>query len=62
MAQWVQHKSGQGRKWEVEFVAAGTYTVTPSPRSAVRFVLPMEEYVLTDPPDRWEACTWEVGP
>lgn len=57
MPKWVQHKSGQGKKWEVDAVHLESYAVKRSATSVSRFLLPIEEYALTDPLEQWETCT-----
>lgn len=61
MAQWVQHKSGQGEKWEVVNGVSGSFYVTVFRDNGYAGYLPKSEYVPCDPPERWvdvtEQCT-----
>ena len=49
--QYVQHISGKGEKWEVydDSGKSGTWFVKDT-----NLVLPKPEYVLVDPPERWQ--------
>ncbi len=47
MPQWVQHKSKQGAKWEVQQEGP---IVWHSDDRGIQLVLPKSEYVLCDPP------------
>lgn len=57
MAQWVQHKSGQGQKWEVVGTHPHNYEVLATHTAGCSHWLPKSEYVLCDPPERWENIT-----
>lgn len=56
---WVEHISGQGKKWEVyeeHFNAWGIFLLKPG---VTDYRLPKSEYRLCDPPEQWEKV--EVG-
>lgn len=62
MAQWVQHKSGQGEMWEVEEELSDVYRCVKKPTEDWYKWLPKSEYVLCDPPTpqkRWVDVTAE---
>jgi len=61
---WVQHKSGQGEKWQVDSYYDDHemfWRVRTKP-TIVDYVyrLPKSEYIECDPPEVWEECTREV--
>ena len=59
MAQWVRSKYSEGaRKFRVESEWGDRWWVELRP--GIYSGVPKEEYVLTDPPERWEVCTREV--
>lgn len=64
MAQWVQHKSGIGEKWEVgarDPSSSDTWMI--SRPHQFNLFLPKSEYVLCDPPQsRWVDVTAECEP
>jgi len=70
MARWVQHISGQGEKWEIDtehhyYNSDLCWQVPNKTKSGGFFYLPKSEYTITDPPERWEKCTWgmiEIAP
>ena len=58
MERWVQHKSGQGEKWEV--IDSGYASISakfPATGPTSQLILPKSEYVACDPPERWEDVT-----
>jgi len=63
-AKWVQHKSGQGEKWEVDSFYDDHemfWRVPMKPGVAdLVYRLPKSEYIECDPPERWEECTREA--
>jgi hypothetical protein len=54
-SRYVQHISGQGEKWKVEFENPGAWGVSSQPAGACIF--PKSEYVLVAPPERWVNVT-----
>lgn len=65
MAQWVQHKSGQGEKWEVEEELSDVYQCVKKPTEDWYKWLPKSEYMPCDPPTppkRWVDVTAECEP
>lgn len=53
---WVRHISGQGEKWEV-WVDSESSWITRTPYPETRLFLPKSEYILCEPPERWEDVT-----
>lgn len=66
MSKWVQHKSGQGEKWELTEEQSSTYGTVEWRVKAKEHEyfheVPKSEYVLVDPPEQWEditgQCVW----
>lgn len=57
MIRWVQHKSGQGEKWEVAKEHLASYSVHRRSCRVDLLILPKEEYVLCEPGEEWEDVT-----
>ena len=61
MSQWVQHKSGQGEKWEVvDMRGMGQPDIWETVRKCPiggAYWLPTSEFVLCDPPEQWVDVT-----
>jgi len=64
MNKYVQHKSGQGEKWQVDSYYDDHemfWRVPMKPGVAdLVYRLPKSEYIECDPPEQWEECTREV--
>lgn len=56
---WVQHISGQGEKWEVEYEHKDIWQV--SFVGPVSCYLPKSEFRLCTPPEEWEDVTGECS-
>ena len=57
MSQWVQSKySKDAKKWEVDDLLSTKGHIHYYAIDGVH-VLPKEEYIPCDPPERWETCT-----
>ncbi len=55
---WVQHKSGQGEKWEVGRELPNTWaTKVVGPTD---YYLPKSEYIECEGPEEWEDVTGDV--
>ena len=57
---WVQHKSGQGEKWEVredERDFPHLWNCRDHQDNIGDLWLPKSEYVICDPPEQWEDVT-----
>jgi hypothetical protein len=52
MAKWVQHISGQGKKWRVGDENGVTWTVDDESKS-YWLRLPKSEYAESEPPEKW---------
>jgi hypothetical protein len=59
MKQYVQHISGQGKKWEVHTEYPDYWLVYTGLDHPVCFVYPKSEYRLCEPPEEWEDVTDE---
>ncbi len=60
-SQWVQHISGQGRRWLVVRESSMRWMVKPNdPEYMSDLDLPKEEYRLCEPPEQWVDVTSEV--
>ena len=62
MSKWVQHKSGQGEKWEVDERYSehnDFYRVRQPHDSQYVLRLPISEYIECSPPEEWEDVTAE---
>lgn len=61
MSQWVQSKySKDAKKWEVETEWQDYYSVRIMSHGILEIrSLPKDEYIIVDPPERWEPCTRE---
>lgn len=65
MSEWVQHKNDpDGKKWEIEKCSYNDFnnrlwiTTEPVvPGFPKKIELPRSEYILVDPPEKWEMCT-----
>jgi hypothetical protein len=61
MSQWVQHKSGQGEKWEVDevrtFMGGSVVCVKAKVPGNAHPLLPWSEYIPCDPPEEYEDVT-----
>lgn len=58
----VQHKSGQGEKWEVHAESMQVwYCLFNGKPYEGNLVLPKSEYVICDPPEVWEKVVVSVG-
>ena len=65
ITRYVQHKSGQGEKWElahpVEMVRIyEEWSVRKKDRTG-NFYLPASEYILCDPPEVWRDVTEDMA-
>ena len=60
---YVRHLSGQGKTWKVRCEWDVTWDCTPNSASetgaSIAYFLPKSEYVLCEPPERWEDVTSE---
>lgn len=54
MEKWIQHISGQGKKWKVTYENLFSY-VAKIDNTA--FTFPKSEYIPTCPPEEWEDVT-----
>lgn len=52
---YVQHKSGEGEKWEVTAEYASCWSSVQNQSQA--YFLPKSEYILADPPEEYEDIT-----
>ena len=57
MSKWVQHKSGQGERWEVANEWHEIWDCTPLLACRYAIYLPKSEYVEVSPPKVWEDVT-----
>jgi hypothetical protein len=56
--QYVQHRSGQGEKWQA-MSSFPTYWKVEDKQDHETYLLPKSEYVLCDPPELWLDVTAE---
>lgn len=60
--QWVQHKSGQGEKWELAIqtgIEDSHIWAVKYPGKMLPVYFPKSEYILCDPPEQWYDATHE---
>ena len=61
MSQWVQHISGQGKRWKnVESFRCTSQWMVEGEMVGGHHFLPKSEYILCDPPEAWEDVTERV--
>ena len=58
MSKWVQHRSGDGEKWEVITIMNGNdYWVVHNQGRNTELKLPLSEYIECSPPEAWVDVT-----
>ena len=59
MSKWVQHISGQGKKWEVEYELPNTWRIKVV--GAPDYLIPKSEFREVPAPEVWRDVTAECG-